>query len=108
MHEAAERLFAEIIVVPRIQDQLMPQIVRDLRWHGDELATALQVSQKELAQRARRQLTILERQSGPLGPELLEYPRRKHVSADVVRTRRLPPARPDEQQRNAEYQGDDK
>lgn len=107
VQEMAERLIAECLVVPRVQDQLMPQIVRDLRGHGDELAAALQVSQKELAQRACGQLAILERQLGPHGLEFREYPLREHVSADVVRPRRLPQSRPDDQQRDAQYQRDD-
>ena len=85
----------------------MPQIIRDLRGHRDELAAALQVSQKELAQCACGQLAILERQLGPPGLEFREYPLRVHVGADVVCPRRLPQSRPDDQQGDTQYQRDD-
>ena len=107
MHESAKRIVAKCLVMSRIQNQLMPQIIRDLRGHSDELATAFKVSQKKLAQCASRQLAILDREFRTVGLEFFEYPRRKHVSANVVRPRRLPPARPDDQQGDAQEQRDD-
>ena len=60
MHEASERLVAELLVIPRVQDQFMPQIIRNLRGHGNEFAAAFQVGQEKLAQRMRSELAIFE------------------------------------------------
>jgi len=50
MQESAEGLFAEIIVVTRVKNELMPEIIGDLGGHGHMTTTASEISQEELAQ----------------------------------------------------------
>jgi hypothetical protein len=62
MQKLAKRAVAEQVVVARVEDELVPQVVHDLRGHRDVLLTALQIRQKELTKRVAGQLAILLRQ----------------------------------------------
>ena len=55
VEEAAEGPLAEGLVVLGVQDELVPQVVGDLRGHRHRLQFALQVREDELAQSVRAQ-----------------------------------------------------
>jgi hypothetical protein len=58
MQEATKGLGAELVVGLGIENERMPEIVGDLRRHGNGLAATLEVSQEELPQGLGDQLAI--------------------------------------------------
>src|SRR5262245_32434763 len=46
MQEAAKRAPAERFVVARVENELVPQVVHDLRWHRDVLLAALEIREE--------------------------------------------------------------
>src|SRR5215468_5903129 len=84
MQKAAESLLAEILVFARVEDELVPEVVGDLRRHRDELGAAAQISQEELAQAARDQRTVLAIETGMVLLQPLEQAARPGVVADEL------------------------
>ncbi|OGB32761.1 MAG: hypothetical protein A3F78_08160 [Burkholderiales bacterium RIFCSPLOWO2_12_FULL_61_40] len=81
--EAPEGLLAEGLAVPRVEDELVPQVIHRLRRHGHILASDLQVCQKELAQAMGDQLAFLEREMGVPLAQLVEKTLRQGEVPDV-------------------------
>jgi len=54
LEEANERVAAEALVVPCVDDELVPEIVDPQRGHGHPLATAAEIREEELPERAPR------------------------------------------------------
>ena len=58
MQEATKGLNAEVVVGLGIENELVPEIIGDLRRHGNGLEATLEVSQEELLQGLSDQLAI--------------------------------------------------
>ncbi len=83
VEELAEGLVAELLVVPGMQDEFVPQVVHHLGRHRHVALAALEVGEKELAQALGHQLAVLEVQVRVLGAQGLEQARRQGEVADV-------------------------
>ncbi|POA59734.1 hypothetical protein C1889_00715 [Pseudomonas sp. FW507-12TSA] len=82
VQELAEGLVAERLVLPGMEDELMPQVVHHLGGHRHIALAALEVGQEELAQPLRHQLAVLEGQLGMPGPQGREQAGRQAEVAD--------------------------
>ena len=85
MQEPAKCLAAELVVVLRVQDEFVPQVVRRLRRHRHEAVPASQVGEKKLPQAARDQGEILALELGPSRGELVVETLGETVGADEFR-----------------------
>lgn len=83
MQELAEGLVAEFLVVPGVEDELMPQIVDHLGRHRHIALAALEVGHEELAQALGHQLAVLEVQVRVLRAQRFEQPGRQGETADI-------------------------
>src|SRR6185369_17079577 len=82
VEETAEGAAAERVVVARVQDEFMPEVVGDLRGHRDVALAAHQVGEKELPQAARDQRTVLARKTRVMLLQPLEQSARPAKGAD--------------------------
>src|SRR6185436_10444605 len=82
VEEAAEGTAAERVVVARVQDEFVPEIVGDLRGHRDVALAAHQVGEEKLPQAPRDQRAVLAREAYVMLLQPLEQPARPVEGAD--------------------------
>ena len=76
VQEAAEGAAAERFVIARVEDELVPEIVGDLRRHRDMAFATPEIGQEELAQTARNERAVLALEAGMLLLQPFEQPGR--------------------------------
>ncbi|MFD2425810.1 hypothetical protein ACFSUI_19150 [Ralstonia solanacearum] len=72
VQEFPERAAAEITVLARVQNELVPEVVRHPRRHRHVFAIAAQMHEKELPQRLLDVPAVSRREPGPLFGESLQ------------------------------------
>ena len=82
VQEAAEGAAAERVIVARVEDEFVPEIVGDLRRHRDVALAAHQIGEEELPQAARDQRAVLALEAGMMLLQPLEQPARPAEGAD--------------------------
>lgn len=89
----------------------MPQIIRDLRWHGNVLPAAFQMRQEELSQAVRNQLAFLGREMRVVMPKSFEQSLGQNKSTNIglsaQRELPLPEESTQRHEQNAGNGGDD-
>ena len=93
VEEAAEGAAAERVVLARVQDEFVPEIVGDLRGHRDVALAAHQVGEEKLPQAPRDQRAVLALKAGVMLLQPLEQPRRPAIGADEFGAPKLKPPR---------------
>ena len=82
VEEAAEGAPAERVVLARVQDEFVPEIVGDLRGHRDVALAAHQIGEEKLPQAPRDQRAVLALKAGAMLFQPLEQPARPAEGAD--------------------------
>lgn len=94
VQEAAEGALAEVLIVAGVENEIVPEVIGDLGWHGDVFEAALEIAEKELPQGMADQLAVLEGELRMLLPQLFEQADGEGEGTDVFGPRGLLPAPP--------------
>jgi hypothetical protein len=91
MQEGAKCPAAEALIVARVENEFVPEIVGDNRRHRHEAAPAHQVSDEELPKPTRDQRCVLAAEVRMVLHQLLQEARRPLVGPDIFRAAQAQP-----------------